>query len=250
MTATAAEPMGTPGTPPADPGSAPWAPPPPAALETHLAAPATLGAFGVNTGGAGLVLGVDQHGGPVAVRLFRPEPTRAVFVGGLRFAQLLAFRALALRVQVVVETGRPAAWGTFARVTTVPDTVRLVPPGTPPQRTGSRSRPRLVILDTGASANDAQARHGGGWTAVVALREDLTAWDVDPLVRAELVALQPLSPVEAALVNSALNLGVTEQALSQLRPDMVTLVSHGTVRWVRIVPTAVERQFVGVPSRY
>ncbi|HEV2088088.1 MAG TPA: hypothetical protein VGR21_07235 [Cryptosporangiaceae bacterium] len=215
-------------------------------LGIHVTDPGSLASITVSPGGSGLVIGVDQHGKPVVIKLFRPEPTTAFAVGGLRFAQLIAFRALAVGAQIIVQTGRPTAWGTFGRVTAdPPDAIRVVPPGTPHDRPGKADRPVLVVLDGDSSAADSERRASGGWAAVLTVRDQLTAWDIDAFVRADIVLMQTLSPVESALVCSALNLADIEQSLTRLPADIVTLVSHGTLRWARIAQTPIEQQVIG-----
>jgi len=218
-------------------------------LGSHPAAADSLNELELFAGGAGLVLGVNQHNEPVTLRLFRPEPTRMVVVGGLRFAQLLAFRALALGAQVVVQSARPAAWGTFARVMSSPnDAIRLVPPGTVLDQTPNQARPRLVVQDSGPSVGGHEVGRTG-WSVTMSVREELTAWDVDVLGVADVVLMQPLTPTEAELSASVLGLSEMKHSLSGIRADLVTVVSQGTVRWTLIAPTSVERQLIGVPNR-
>jgi hypothetical protein len=206
--------------------------------------PSMLAAMALLVGGAGLVLGHNQHGEFVTVRLFRAEPTRALVVGDLRFAQLVVFRALALGAQAVIQTGRPAAWGGFARIGGAPDAIRVVPPGVVTGDPASAVRPRLVVLDAGLAAGpDA----GQPWTASLSVRQELTAWDIDVLGGAELVLMQPLPPAAAELAASVLGLGDVKHSLSGIRPDMATVVSQGIARWAVIAPTAIERQLIGVP---
>src|SRR5205085_2455815 len=66
-------------------------------------------------GGDGVMIGIDRHGVPLAVRLFRLEPTRVSLVGGPVCAQLLTLRALAVGAQVVVQSTRPQAWEALQR---------------------------------------------------------------------------------------------------------------------------------------
>ncbi len=211
----------------------------------------TLNGLELFTGGDGLVIGTNQHGEAVALRLFRPKPTRLVVVGGLRFAQLLAFRSLALGVQVVIQSARPAAWGAFARVMSSPsDSIRLVPPGTALDQSPTQSRPRLVVLDSGPSVGGQEAVRATGWSVTMSVREELTAWDVDVLSVADLVLMQPLSPTEAELAASVLGLSEVKHSLSRINADLVTVVSQGTVRWTLVAPTGVEQQLIGSPNRY
>src|SRR2546423_4000371 len=81
---------------------------------------------------AGVVLGRNRRGRPVTARLIRPEPTRVLLIGGVRVAELVTLRALALGVHVLVQTGRPYAWEPFPRAVSLPsDAIALVPPGQP-----------------------------------------------------------------------------------------------------------------------
>ncbi|GHJ57103.1 hypothetical protein Nm8I071_64100 [Nonomuraea sp. TT08I-71] len=66
----------------------------------------------------------------MTVRLFRPTTTRLLLVGGVRAAQLLALRALALGARVAVQTTRPRVWEPFVRGVGAPGgAVPLVPRG-------------------------------------------------------------------------------------------------------------------------
>src|SRR5204862_6737934 len=94
--------------------------------------PEPAGTHAVELYPAGVVLGRNRRGRPVTARLIRPEPTRALLVGGVRLAELLTVRALALGVHVLVQTGRPHAWDPFLRAVSLPsDAITLVPPGQP-----------------------------------------------------------------------------------------------------------------------
>jgi hypothetical protein len=218
-------------------------------IGAHLASEATIDALQLRTGGAGLVIGINQQSSPVTARLFRPEPTRTVLIGGVRCAQLLAFRALGLGARLTVRSARLGAWETFVRGTGAHATeIDLLPPGTPAHRPTSAARPQLIVHDTGSSVDD-QDEPGGGWRATMTVREELTAWDIDALVRADLVILQPLTETEAALAASALSMSGVEQWMSQIREDMVTLVSRGTARWALLTATQIERHLIGGVAR-
>ncbi len=83
---------------------------------------------------AGMVLGYDRHGIPVVARVFRPTGTRIVVVGGLRTAQVLALRALAVGARIDVRTRRWAAWHEFAEEIAAVDTMTVTPDAGPLQR--------------------------------------------------------------------------------------------------------------------
>ncbi|GAA1845421.1 hypothetical protein [Asanoa iriomotensis] len=110
---------------------------------------------------AGLVLGYDRHGSPVVVRVFRPEGTQIVAVGGLRVAQVLALRGLASGARVDVRTRRWAAWNAFAeevggKITVTPDAAplrhRATPHASPTASDGTPLQPCLTVLDVTSTA--------------------------------------------------------------------------------------------------
>jgi type VII secretion protein EccE len=200
-------------------------------------------------GSAGLMLGNNRHGAPVVARLFRPEQTRALLIGGVRCAQLVALRAMALGARVVVQTARPQAWEPFVRGAAVPgESIAVVPPGRalqiPP---GTALHPLLVVVDVGPVGPD--TRPGQGWQATLVVRDEFTAADVDVASRADLLILQPLRPDEATLAGSALGLGDAAQWLTRIRPDMVGVVNRRAVRWAALSTTPIESQLIGPPVR-
>jgi hypothetical protein len=200
-------------------------------------------------GAAGLVVGANRHGAPVVVQLFRPESTTAVLVGGIRTAQLIAFRAMALGARVAVQTTRPQAWEPFARGASAPgDVVALLPPGRPPAGPAPDPlRPLLVVVDVGPVAADRTP--GPAWQSMLVVRDDLSATDVDAVRHADVVVLQPLRPDEAALAADALGLGEAAEWLTRIRDDMVGVVSRRTVRWALLSPTPIESHLIGPPAR-
>lgn len=211
--------------------------------------PGALDGLELPAGGAGLMLGSNRHGAPVITRLFRPEQTRALVVGGVRCAQLIALRAMALGARVVVQTARPQAWEPFVRGAAVPgESIAVVAPGRaleiPP---GTALHPLLVVVDVGPVGPD--SRPGAGWQATLVVRDEFLPADVDLASRADLLVFQPLRPDEAALAGSALGLGEAAQWLTQIRQDMVGVVNRRAVRWVALSVTPIEAQLIGPPSR-
>jgi type VII secretion protein EccE len=219
----------------------------------RIVAPGPAGALAERASllpGSGVMVGRNRRGDPVVARLIRPEPTRVVLVGGIRAAETLTLRTLALGAHVLVQTGRPAAWEPFLRAISLPgDAIAMVPPGQavtlPPAR---RSAPQLVVVDTGTAAGDPPGGDGP-WRTTMVVRDDLTAADVDPLARADLVILQPLRPDEAALAGATLGLGDGQEWLTRIRADMVGLVNRRAVRFALLSPTPLEQQLVGSPER-
>ncbi|WP_433299891.1 type VII secretion protein EccE [Actinoplanes sp. CA-030573] len=200
-------------------------------------------------GTSGLMLGRNRHGNPVVIRLFRPEQTRALLVGGVRAAQLISMRAMALGARVVVQTARPQAWEPFVRGAAVPgEAIAVVPPGRAIEiAPGSALHPLLVVVDVGPVGAD--TRPGAGWQATLVVRDDFGAADVDVASRADLLLLQPLRPEEATLLGGALGLGEVAQWMTRIRPDMVGVVNRRAVRWAALAETPIEGQLIGAPTR-
>lgn len=210
----------------------------------------TLDALDLPIGGAGLMLGTNRHGAPVTARLFRAEPTRAMLIGGVRAAQLIALRAMALGARVVVQTVRPRAWEAFVRgVSTPGEAVAVIPPGRPVAApAGNPLHPLLAVVDVGPVTADTQP--GAGWQASLVVRDELAPADADALARADLVLLQPLRANEAALAGVALGLGEAAEWLTRIRDDMVGVVNRRAVRWALLSATPIESQLIGTPTRH
>ncbi|MDO3701620.1 type VII secretion protein EccE [Micromonospora sp. C28SCA-DRY-2] len=200
-------------------------------------------------GEAGLMIGSNRHGGAVTVRLFRPESTRVLLVGGVRAAQLVVLRALALGARVAVQTSRPRSWEPFVRGAGTPGgAIPLLPPGRPVGAApGTPLRPQLLVVDAGPLPVESEP--GPPWRATLLVRDELTPADADALGRADLAVLQPLSPPEAALAGTALGLGASAEWLTRIRDDMVAVVNRRALRWALLSPTPIESQLIGRPSR-
>lgn len=211
---------------------------------------ATMETLELPVGSAGLMIGANRHGAPVTARLFRAEATRVMLIGGVRAAQMLALRAMALGARVVVQTARPLAWEPFVRGASTPgESIALIPPGRPVGGAPANwLQPLLVVVDVGPVAAD--PRPGPAWQAVLVVRDELTTADVDALSRADLVVLQPLRPAEAALAATALGLGASAEWLTRIREDMVGVVNRRSLRWALLGTTPIESQLIGPPARY
>ncbi|AGL13949.1 type VII secretion protein EccE [Actinoplanes sp. N902-109] len=231
----------------------------PLAMPTTTAVPGRASSAGITAeqltelqlpvGNAGLMVGQNRHRDPVVARLFRPEQTRALLVGGVRCAQLMALRAMALGARVVVQTARPQAWEPFVRGAAVPgESIAVIPPGRaveiPP---GSALHPLLVIVDIGPVGAD--NRPGAGWQATMVVRDDFSPADADVASRADLLLVQPLRPEEAQLVGAALGLGETAEWLTRIRADMLGVINRRAVRWAVLSQTPIEAQLIGTPVR-
>lgn len=225
---------------------------PPSQLGVHVADDDTAGALFLDSGGWGLVMGVDDHARPVTIMLFRREPTVAVAIGAVRFAQLIAFRALAVGAQVLVQTPRPTAWSTFARG----GDLTWGASGTAPQRNQevavTTDQPQLLVIDSESrpiAEPDTQPHVGDSWSTVLTVRSQLSNWDASVVARADLALTQRLSAGESRLLCTAMNIPDAEEALTRLGDDVVALVSHSGVRFARIAQTTIERRLIGPLNR-
>ncbi|MFI5494324.1 type VII secretion protein EccE [Actinoplanes sp. NPDC051859] len=203
----------------------------------------------LSVGTAGLMVGANRHGDPVIARLFRPEQTRSLLIGGIRCAQLVALRAMALGARIVVQTSRPQAWEPFVRGAAVPgEAIAVIPPGRavdiPP---GSALHPLLLVLDIGPVGPDGSS--GSGWQTTLVVRDGFSPADADFATRADLLLVQPLRSAEAELLGATLGLGETASWLTQIRADMVGVINRRAVRWAALSATPIETQLIGPPSR-
>lgn len=233
------------------PGGMPAVPPPTDAASTGAGAGAgaDAGAGELAIRPAGLMVGRNRSGGPVVARFFRPEQTQVLLVGGIRCAQLMTLRAMALGARVVVQTTRPQAWERFARGAAVPgESIVVMPAASATQiAPGSALRPVLVVADVGSVG--ACAESDAAWQATLVVRDEFGATDVDVAARADLLIVQSLRPDEADLLGTAVGLGEIVPWLTRIRADMVGLINRHAVRWAALAQTPIETQLVGPPTR-
>jgi type VII secretion protein EccE len=213
---------------------------------------ARLAAVAPAVAAEGVMLGTNRDGAPVLVRLFRPEPTRATLVGGLRCAQLLILRALATGARVAIQSTRPQAWEPFQRAVGVAEPLTIARPGRlkdPPAATAAR--PQLLVLDLGpAPTRGAAPAPQSAWRTTLHVRDDLTAADTDLLTRSDLTLLQPLTPQEATVAADALGLRDSRAWLTRISPEMLGIVvNRQAIRWTRLSTTPIELQLTGGPAR-
>ncbi len=229
----------------------PLAGPTPAGLpfeESLLRRSASVASLTTPYGGSGMMIGVNRHQEPVAFRLFRPEATRLVLIGGVPIAQTVAVRAMALGAHVLVQTTRPWAWDAFSRGLGSGAALTVMAPGPVTVPPGQPLRPLLTIVDAGPVAADRSP--GSPWHSTLVLRDDLSPVDVDVLGRADLALLQPLHPAEAAVAVSVLGLSRDQESwLSRAQPGMVGVVHRRSVRWAALSQTQYEQQLIGSLNR-
>ncbi|OLB75117.1 MAG: hypothetical protein AUI14_21700, partial [Actinobacteria bacterium 13_2_20CM_2_71_6] len=219
-------------------------------IGSHLANPAALAQLRIPSGGTGLILGADRERRPVPVRFFRPEPTRVTLVGGAWAGQLVAFRALALGVRVVVLTVEPAFWhGVGERATGRGDRMGVVAGEQQLAVTGTAQQPILIIYDLGLAGPTSPTPLGTWQTQLTVLRR-LDHAGVPPVQECHLVMLQRLGGTEAALAGAALRLSEQSVRLLQvMEDDMLALLGGGADRYVWVNQTDVERRYTGAPRR-
>lgn len=209
---------------------------------------AAVAALTTPYGGSGLMIGINRHQEPVAFRLFRPEATRVVVIGGVPVAQLVAIRSMALGAHVLVQTTRPGAWEAFSRGLGPGAPLTVMAPGPVTVPPGHPLHPLLTIVDAGPVAADRTP--GTPWHSTLVLRDDLSPVDVDVLGRADLALLQPLNPAEAAVAVSVLGLSRDQEAwLARAQPGMIGVVHRRSVRWAALSQTQYEQQLIGSPNR-
>lgn len=219
-------------------------------IGSHTASRAALAAMSLVVPPPGLVVGVDRRQQPVPVRFFRAQPMRVTMVGGAWAGQLVVFRALALGARVAVITAEPALWDRFGewatgrrdRVVVYPDERPLAFPATP-------VRPALVVYDLGVVGPTA-APPPSPWQTQLTILRALDRPLVAAVLEAQLVLLQRLSPLEAAIVGAALRLPAANADFIQMMAhDMLALHGEGPDQYAWLALTDVERQYFGEARR-
>ncbi|MEU7608370.1 hypothetical protein [Micromonospora sp. NPDC049204] len=215
----------------------------------HRTDTASVGGLHVVAGGGGLVVGRNRQQEPVGLRLFRAEPTRLMLTGGVRCAELLAFRALGIGARLFIQTAREQEWDAFLRRCVIGrEIASFLPPGVPPPTAATPTEPQLVVIDTGpVTATDTGL--SAPWRATLVVRDDLSGYDVDVLVRSDIVVLQRLTGAEAATAANALGLVSVQSWFAQLHPEMIGLITKGKVQWVMLSMTPTEHQLIGPVAR-
>jgi len=223
--------------------------PPLTQMGSHIVPAEPAAGIVMHTGGAGLILGVDENDKPITIGLFRPEPTTVVAISGLALAQLLSFRALAVGAQILVQTTRPGAWESFVRLSagSTGAISQVERAGT--NRSGTPNQPQLLLIDNDSSAT-IQHRPGASFATTLTVHDQLTQWNVASLSGADMVLLQGLSMAEARLAGSALGITAPERGLAGLPLDTVVLATRNALRSSRVVETSIETWLIGPIARH
>jgi hypothetical protein len=192
----------------------------------------------------------------VTLRLFGPEPTSVVFVGGWWVAQILVSRCLAYGATVLVEavdTPTPAQHGVLAGAAqwlaldgVVSGSGARVRPaaGQPTAGLASVTQPLLEVHDVGPSPGARPSPQP--WQTNLTVLAGVTPASHPAIASATVVLAQRLAPADAALLGSALFLGpeLTAQ-ITAMDNEMVAAFRGQAIRYVWLTPTTVERQYFG-----
>lgn len=220
----------------------------PTQMGTHLADEATANGVVTQMGGSGLYIGPGEDGLPFTLKLFGPDATAVLVIGGVALAQLISFRAIAMGASVDVQTTRPDAWEQLINVSAGSSgSIRRLPPDASPSG-GSPSRPRLHVVDT-ESASAAELVRGAAWTTTLTVYDRLTNWNANLLANADLVLLRSLSAVESRLAAKLLNLPNEASRFVTLPPDGLAVVSRSLAVTCHLATSATESWIVGTAAR-
>jgi hypothetical protein len=211
---------------------------------------AGLAGLSVEAGHAALILGRDQTGSPVAMQLFRPQPTVVTFVGGWWAARVLLFRCLGMGVQVAVRAAAglattaqwteldAAAGGTGQRVWPMPGDALSWQPS-------EVTRLLLHLYDTGPSGPPVRPVLGG-WQTQLTLLPQATPAGAWAIADSDIVLAQRMQWEEAVVLATALGLGEpTVALLTSLESDMIAVCARGMNTYAWLMPTSVERRLFG-----
>lgn len=225
----------------------------PTTAAEHVLPAAAMQRLAVEAGPAGLVLGRDNAGEPVRLRLSRPEPTRVTFVGGFWAARLLVFRLLALGARVAVRATEPYRWTALDETAGgVGDRVWPVPGEQVLELPADDMHPLVHLYDFGAGTGVTAVPRPvlGPWQTQLIVLAQLTSTMTRPLAESDLVLLQRLSEPEAALAAVSLGLSAeTASLLQAMHDDMVAVVGGRADRYAWFAPTSVEQRLFGPAQR-
>ncbi|MBO0870871.1 MAG: hypothetical protein J2P15_20140 [Micromonosporaceae bacterium] len=214
---------------------------------------------------SGLVVGRDNGGRPVSLRLFGPRPLRATFVGGWWAAQILMLRCLGYGANIAVEaigaqertTGTLATLGHWLALDRAAggtgNRVWPVMPGHP-DPPGAAGRPLVRLRDTGpGTGSDPVIPAQAPWRTELTVLPRLTQAAVAAVAGAQVVLVQRISPPETELAASALGwhrsalsaLSVLDNAMVAVVEKTAAAADGRSVTYVWLTPTRLERMLFG-----
>jgi hypothetical protein len=203
----------------------------------------TLGAAAASPG---LVLGEDEHGGLLSIRMFRPHGSRVVVIADPWLTMIMGFRALALGAAISIRSPDPTRWSQL-HGTQMERDAWVRPPEWP-------EHPRLAIVEGESELPAPDAP----WTAVLLSLMALTPSNVSAAAHADAVIVRGgqlrLTGEQLARVAQALTLDHDQAGAIVHNPaDVVTVAARagargaGELRQAHISPTVLETRLVGGP---
>ncbi|NLE97634.1 MAG: hypothetical protein GX596_06560 [Propionibacterium sp.] len=178
-----------------------------------------------STGPSGLLLGRGP-GGPVALRMFRPQPTRLYLAVPEYMQWLIAFRAMAIGAHISVIAPDHREWLALADVVRAcGGTIDLLRSTENIPGQGRPFRPSLIVDEMDA----VQPTHRlGAWQAVARIGDASSNKAVGELRNSDVAIVTPLDgktgenlrrayALPASQVKAASDLGETEVALASVR---------------------------------
>lgn len=197
----------------------------------HAADAEALARLQLSRAGAGVVLGTDQSGAPLALPLFRPEPVRIVLIGHPTLAHYVARQALRFGARVMAWSQQPTQWAQLGvAVTGRTDRVAALVPGEPSTLTATASAPVLRIHDTGQRHQDETLP---AWYTCLELVNSPQHTTPQALVDADIVMTQCLDHNAANFLLAARSLPrIAIAQLTQLQSDMFALFESGICHYL------------------
>ena len=200
---------------------------------------------------SGLVLGRDAEQKPVVAPLFRPDPVKAVVIGGAFAARLVVFRALAMGARVAVCTTRPQTWeGLGPSATGRDDRLAVLHGDRPVTVDANPHSPALYVYDVGEHGTSTTPILGP-WRTQLTILPRMTLYGSQTVEEAQLTILQRIQPDEVAAASAALRVSSDTMNLFQmLYDDMFAMLRVGTKeRYVWANATSIEKRMFGDPVR-
>lgn len=196
--------------------------------------------LGTAAGRPGLVLGKDESGELVSLHMFRPHGTRVVVISDPWLIMIMGFRALALGAAISIRSPDPTRWSRL-HGTQMERSAWARPPEWP-------EHPKLVIVEAESQLPAPEAP----WTAGLLSLTALTPSNTGAVAHADAVIVRGgrsgLTDAQVALLAQALAVDHGQAGAVVHKPaDVVTVVSAGDLRHVRVTPTELEIHLVGDP---